>query len=79
MSTHTPGHKLTTKTGRYGTSWTCECGDWRPRPADQSPWGAGRPGGPMDAVMAYIVRQHHEHAIDAAQAQGESKGGATNG
>jgi hypothetical protein len=70
MSALAPGHKLITKTiqrhGRYGTYWTCECGNWHPKPASESPWGAGGLGGPRDMVMAYITRQHAKHAIEMA-------------
>ena len=69
------GHKLVSKMikshGQTRTSWTCECGNWHPKPASQSPWGAGRPA-PMETVINYIKRLHQEHA-DIAESTKEPK------
>lgn len=58
------GHKLIAKPierqGRRGMSWTCECGNWHPRPAAQAPWGARQ--APRDTAVGYIQRLHQEHA-----------------
>ena len=68
---HTPGHKLVTKTiqryGRFGTYWTCECGDWHPPRAALAPWGSGP--APQDTVIAFIKRAHQQHAIAKAEVQ----------
>lgn len=72
------GHNLVAssiqRNGRFGTAWTCECGNWHPKPAAQSPFGTRAP---MDTVVAYIQRLHGDHAVSAgAQDAAPDAGGA---